>query len=454
MLRTIAYAALAAVALAATAQAQAPQRLPRVDYRERTLANGMRVLSVEDHSSPTVAVHIWYHVGSKDDPQGNSGFAHLFEHLMFKATKNMKDETIDRLTEDVGGMNNAFTAPDVTVYHEIVPSNYLETLLWAEADRLASLNVNEAVFRSERDVVKEEYRQRILAPPYGRLRIFTDRYSWTAHPYQRSGIGNIEELEASSLDVVRNFHTTYYRPDNATLVVLGNFDPKQLDAWVDKYFAKIPKPAAPLPRVTAKEPARTGEKRYEEYATNVPLPAIAHTYLVPALTHDDAYPLRIAEAILAGGESSRLYQSLVYQQEVAADVAAVADLREDAGLFVLRAFVASDKTVADVEKALLAEIERMRTSPVTAAELEKAKTQVLAGKLREFETNDGKAYALGEAAVMYGDPSRVNSDLERLMAVTPADVQRVMEKYLTANNRVAIIYQDESRRSAQKGEGR
>jgi zinc protease len=433
------------------ATAQTAARLPRVDYRERTLANGLRVLSVEDHSSPTVAIHVWYHVGAKDDPQGNSGFAHLFEHLMFKSTKNMKDEMMDRLTEDVGGMNNAFTAPDVTVYHEIVPSNYLETLLWAEADRLASLNVTETNFPSERDVVKEEYRQRILAPPYGRLRVFTEDHSWAAHPYKRPGIGNIEELDASSLETVRNFHKTYYRPDNATLVVVGDFDPKQFDAWVDKYFAGVPKPAAPLPRVTIKEPARTGEKRYEAYAPNVPLPAITFTYLVPSMTHDDAYPLRVAEAILAGGESSRLYQSLVYQQEVAADVSAGTDLREDAGLFIARAFVASGKEVADAEKSLSAEIDRMKTAPVTAAELDKAKTQVVAGKLREFETNDGKASALGEAAVLYGDPKRVNTDLERLMAVTAADIQRVMQKYFTNENRVVVLYQDESRKGAQKG---
>ena len=224
------------VLLGAVALASA-QKMPRMNYRERTLANGLRVLSVMDKSSPTVAINVWYHVGSKDDPDQRSGFAHLFEHIMFKATKNMKDEMMDRLTEDVGGNNNAFTADDMTVYFETVPSNYLETLLWAEADRLSGLKIVDESFKSERAVVEEEYRQSILAPPYGRFSVARTQHSYSAHPYKRPGIGNIEELEAASIENVIKFHETYYRPDNATLIVVGDFDPKQFDAWVDKYFA-------------------------------------------------------------------------------------------------------------------------------------------------------------------------------------------------------------------------
>src|SRR5438105_12351362 len=179
--------------------AGAQTKMPQMKFRERTLPNGLRVLSVVDRSSPTVAIDVWYHVGSKDDPPHRSGFAHLFEHIMFKSTKNMKSEMMDRLTEDVGGFNNAFTADDVTVYYEVVPSNYLETLIWAEADRLSGLNVDEANFKSERDVVKEEYRQSVLAPPYGRFEYLLQQKSFFQHPYKRPTIGSIEDLDATSL---------------------------------------------------------------------------------------------------------------------------------------------------------------------------------------------------------------------------------------------------------------
>src|SRR6267154_929761 len=226
----------------------AQTKMPQLKFRERTLANGLRVLSVVDKSNPTVAINVWYHVGSKDDPNARSGFAHLFEHIMFKSTKNMKSEMMDRLTEDVGGYNNAFTNDDTTVYYEVVPSNYLETLLWAEGDRLSGLNVDDANFKSERDVVKEEYRQSVLAAPYGRFEYLLQQRSFLQHPYKRPTIGSIEDLDAASLADVQAFHNTYYRPDNATLVVVGDFDQKQLDAWIDKYFAAIPKPNLPLPR--------------------------------------------------------------------------------------------------------------------------------------------------------------------------------------------------------------
>ena len=436
-------AALVVCALALTA-ARAQTRMPRVEFKERTLANGIRVLSAVDKSSPTVAIQVWYKVGSKDDPDGRSGFAHLFEHIMFKSTKNMKSEMMDRLTEDVGGMNNAFTADDVTVYYEVVPSNYLETLLWAEADRMGALNVDDPNFKSERDVVKEEFRSRVLAPPYGRLFYLMEQKSFAKHPYKRPGIGSIEELDAATLTDVQNFHSTFYRPDNATLVVVGDFDQPQLDAWVDKYLAKVPKPDKPLPRVTVKEPARTGELRSVEFGQNVPLPAVAFTYLTPPKSDADIDALRVAEVILSGGESSRLYRTLVYEQQIAQQVNAGNDLREDASLFTYLAILASEKKPEDAERALLAEIKKMQDAPVSPAELEKAKNQLVTGQLHERETNNGKALAIGDAAVLLGDPQRVNTDLARLEKVTAADVQRVMKKYMTDTNRLVIYYLPES----------
>src|SRR3954465_10579610 len=179
---------------------------PPINYRHRTLANGLEVYSIEDHATPTVAINVWYRVGSKNDPEGRSGFAHLFEHIMFKATAHMKSEMLDRLTEDVGGINNAYTHPDRTVYYEVVPSNYLQTLLWAEGERMGSLTVDEANFKSERDVVKEEYRFRVLAPTYGRFFNSIPKNSFAVHPYRRSGIGSIEELDASTVEDVIAFH--------------------------------------------------------------------------------------------------------------------------------------------------------------------------------------------------------------------------------------------------------
>ena len=438
---------------------QAQVAMPPLDFRDRTLANGLRVLSVENHSSPTVAIQVWYKVGSKDDPEGRSGFAHLFEHMMFKSTRNMKDEMMDRLTEDVGGWNNASTWDDFTNYYEVVPSNYLETLLWAESDRMASLNVDEKNFKSERAVVQEEFRARILAPPYGRLFYAIEKRSFKNHPYRRPGIGSLEELDAATLDGVRAFFRTFYRPDNATLIVVGDFEPKQLDAWVDKYFGRVPKPDQPLPRVTAKEPERTAEQRFTEYGPNVPLPAVALSYLAPPVSSDDAYALRVAESILGGGESSRLYQSLVYRQQIAQEAFVQADLREDPGLFVFGAILASGKQLADAERALLAELKRVQEEPVTQAELDKAKVQLLTNIIRERETSNGKAVALGNAAVLMGDAKRVNTDVAKLQAVSAADVQRVMKKYFTDTNRVVINYQSEpakekSGTGATKGEGR
>ena len=422
----------------------AQSSMPQIKFRERTLANGTRVLSAVDQSSPTVAIQVWYHVGSKDDPERRSGFAHLFEHIMFKATRNMKSEMMDRLTEDVGGFNNAFTNPDVTVYYEVVPSNYLETLLWAEAERLSGLTVDEPNFKSERSVVQEEFRQGVLAPPYGMLEYLIEQQSFITHPYKRSTIGSIEDLDAATLENVRAFHSTFYRPDNATLVVVGDFDPKQFDAWVDKYFGILKKPALPLPRVTVKEPERTAERRITHYGSNVPLPAIAFTYLTPPEKNADAEPLRVAATILSQGESSRLYRALIYEQQVAQSADATADLREDAGLFYFNLVLASGKKPEDGERALLAEIKKLQDALVSSAELDKAKNQLVTNELRQRETSNGKALALGSAAVLLGDPNRVNTDLSKLQAVRAADVQRVMKKYFTDANRLVIYYLPES----------
>ena len=441
---------LAIVLLAAApfAFAATPPKKPAfapINYRHRTLANGIEVYSIENHATPTVSIQVWYRVGSKNDPEGRSGFAHLFEHIMFKSTAHMKAEMLDRLTEDVGGMNNAYTHPDRTVYYEIVPSNYLQTLLWAEGERLGSLNVDEATFKSERDVVKEEFRFRVLAPSYGRFNYAITRDSFAAHPYRRPGIGSIEELDAATVPDVQAFHATFYRPDNAVVIVAGDLDPKQFDSWIDRYLGSIPKPTTAIPRVTVKEPARTEEKHFEEHGASVPLPAVALTWLIPSARSDDAEPLQIAETILSEGDSSRLYQSLVYRKQLAQSAGASANLQEDVGLFSVRAFMASGKKPEDGIAALREEIAALAAKPVTAAELEKAKNLIVTSALRQRETNDGMAGALGEAITQNHDATYVNRGLDRLEAVTAADVQRVVKKYLVDAKAVVITYTSEAK---------
>lgn len=430
-----------AFALSLTAFGQA--KITPLNIKQRTLPNGLRVVSLQEDSSPTVAIHVWYNVGSKDDPDGRSGFAHMFEHMMFKSTKNMKSEMFDRLTEDVGGYNNASTYDDFTNYYEVVPSNYLETLLWAESDRMANLNVDEANFASEREVVKEEFRFRILSQPYGRLfGQYLEKLSFTTHPYKRPGIGNLDELSAATVDDANNFYKLYYRPDNAVLIVVGDFDQAQFDAWTDKYFGRVKTNKAAIPRVTAVEPDRTEEKRYTETAPNVPFPAVVINYLAPTSKDKDIPALKIAETILAGGESSRLYQSLVYQQQIAQEASFNADIRVDRGLLYFYAIASEGKTPEELEKSLLAELKKIQVSRVTAKELAKAKNQLITRTLQEREQNDGKALAIERAVAYQGNATAVNSDIAELQAVTIADVQRVMKKYFTDKNRVVIYYQN------------
>ena len=428
------------IAALVTMSTFAQVKVAPLNIKERTLANGMRIVSVQDNSSPTVSIHVWYDVGGKNDPPGRSGFAHMFEHMMFKATKNMPNEKMDRLTEDVGGFNNASTWPDYTNYYEVVPSNHLETLLWAEADRMVNLNVDEANFASERDVVKEEYRQGVLAPPYGKLYWLLDDVTFQKHPYRRGVIGNLDELTAATREDAEKFYKAYYRPDNAVLVVVGDFDQKQFDGWVDKYLGKIPKPSGTIARVTEVEPEWTTERRINEFGPRVPFPATAIVYRAPKTTSPDIPALRLAASILSGGESSRLYQALVRTQQIAQQADLDLELNTEGGRMSFIAIGSEKGTSENLEKALLAELKKIQDSGVTAKELEKAKNQLVSGAIRTRETNDGKAIAIERAIAYLGDPKAVNEEIARLQAVTAADIQRVMKQYFKDNNRVVIYY--------------
>ncbi len=440
MRKTFANLLISLFALSASLTTFGQVKVAPLNIKERKLANGLTVVSLQDNSSPTVAIHMWYNVGSKNDPPGRNGFAHLFEHIMFKSTKNMKSEMMDRLTEDVGGFNNASTNDDFTNYYEVIPSNYLETLVWAEADRLANLTVDEPNFKSERAVVEEEYRQSVAAQPYGMFNEYIQKLSYTTHPYKRTTIGTLEDLDTATVKDVQDFHSTYYRPDNAYLIVVGDFDQKQFDEWTDKYFSRIAKPTTKIPRVTEVEPTRTKEERFAKTAPNVPFPAVAITYLGPKSTDPDIPAISVAEKILSGGESSRLYQSLVYKQQIAQEASFNLDNRIEGGLFYFLAIASEGKAAPELEKALRAELKLIQDHGITANELAKAKNQLISDAVRGREDNDRKAIAIERAIAYKGDPKAVNTTIQALQAVTAADVQRVMKKYFNDNNRVVIYY--------------
>jgi zinc protease len=411
-----------------------------IRFVDRTLANGLRAILVRDPRVPSVAINVAYRVGGKDDPPGRSGFAHLFEHLMFKGTARSGPETIDRLTEDVGGFNNAFTTEDITNYYEVIPSNHLERLLWAEADRLAALVVNEDNFTTEREVVIGEYDQRVLAEPYGMLDELVNREAYAVHPYRRGVIGSPAELNAASLDDVVAFHATYYRPDNAILVVAGDLDPDSTMEWVERYFGSIAAPSPAIPRVTAVEPEQTTERSYEYRAANVPLPAAEEAYHIPDAAHPDAAALDVLETLLGAGRSSRLYTSLVYDKQLASSTYAVADLREQPGLFGVRVTCARGVELTRARAALEAELDRARTQPPDEVEIERVRTQIASTLVRSRQTNNGVALTVVRAATERGDPELVNGDLARYLAVTADDVLRVARTYLRPENRTVVEY--------------
>ena len=440
--------AVAALALLsgapALAQAQsAPPagiEVPPLGFVKRTLPNGMDVYTSRDTTTSNVTVQVWYRVGSKDDPQDRSGFAHLFEHLMFKATKDFPDETFDRLTEDVGGNNNAFTSDDVTAYHETIPANHLERLVFAEASRLSSLVVDESVFESERDVVKEEYRQGVLANPYGRMRLFLPMLIFQQSPYRRSTIGSIENLDAATIEDVRRFHATYYRPDNAVMIVAGNFDQAELDGWIDRYMAPIANPDRPLPANDASEPEPTGPREMTVHAPNVPLPAVVLAWPTVPYGNPDRAALTVLDGILSTGESSRLYRSLVYDQQIAAQATSSPDFSQQAGYLSATAIMAGGETAETGIAALSAEIARFRDEPVTAAELTEAKNELVADALRGRETVEDRASVLGWTLINTNDASVADREIAEIQAVTAADVQRVARHYLTDQRRVTLRY--------------
>ena len=414
--------------------------LDPLPFRERVLANGLRAITLEDHRSATVSVNVAYRVGGKDDPPGRSGFAHLFEHLMFKGTKRTGAETIDRLTEDVGGFNNAFTTEDYTNYYEVVPSNYLETILWAEADRLSGLIVDADNFETEREVVIGEYDQRILAEPYGMLDELVTRQAFALHPYGRGVIGDPENLRAAKLEDVRAFHATYYRPDNATLIVVGDFETARADEWIDAYFGSIPQPDSPIPRVEAVEPAQVSERRLAYQSANAPLPALALNWHIGNACAAELPTLDLIETVLGTGKSSRLYRSLVYEHQVATSVWAGADWTEQPGLFTIRAIATAGAEIARIESLIEEQIEAILTRAVAEEELEKAKVQLYAMNVRSLTTYNEIAQTIGRSALVRGSARLLDDDVARYVAVDAGSLQAIAKETFRRENRCVVEY--------------
>jgi len=423
--------------------------VPPMDFQHRQLPNGLQVYTVRDTHTPNVAVQVWYKVGSKDDPKGRSGFAHLFEHLMFKATRDMPEGTFDRLTEDVGGTNNASTNADYTEYHEVVPANYLQPILWAEAERMGSLVVDDAAFRSERNVVEEELRQRVLAEPYGELfyRLMPE-VSFTVSPYGRPTIGSIADLDTATLADVQAFHAVWYRPDNAVLVVVGNFEPDQLNGWIDQYFGKLQRPAWPMPPQPPAEPAPHQARIWAAYEPNTPLPAVLFTYLAPPAGGRDTPALEVADQILGGGDSSRLHQALVYRDQIAQSVMTLLEPRQQPGAYGVGMILNPGVSLDRAQTALLAQVDGMRTRPATAEELARAKNQLVTQILLNRETANGKAGELAAAVVLYGDADEVNREVAEIEKVTAADVQRIAQTYWINPTRGEIRYESDAAKPA------
>ncbi|HQR36979.1 MAG TPA: pitrilysin family protein [Blastocatellia bacterium] len=448
--RLIAGLAAAGIVLGLTTVTRAQQtiRPPRLEIVQFTLPNGLRVVALEDHSAPIVNVQVWYHVGSRDERPGRTGFAHLFEHLMFKGSANVKPQEHAQRISDMGGILNAGTNFDYTFYWETVPSNGLEQVLWLESDRMATLLVDQANLDSERQVVIEELRLRVENPPYGRLGQIVFDTAFTKHSYKWMPIGSKADLDAATLEDVRAFHDTYYKPNNATIVVVGDFNLAALKASTSKYFGEIPKGTTAIPRPAQPEPAQTAERRVTNYDSKTPLPAAILAYHVPGQGDPDTYPLEVASRILSGGDSSRLYQRMVYEKQVALQASGSSFFLEDSGLFFFFAVMNAGKEASVGEAELVAEIDRLKNEPVTAAELEKAKTTLIAEVATGRLTNQEKADAIGAAATVLNNPAYVNEELPRYQSVTAADIQRVARKYLTVENRSVIYMLPESMRPA------
>jgi zinc protease len=437
MMRRVGLLLVLGLAVEVFVPVQAAVRPPKLQYQMTTLGNGLRVILSEDHSTPIVHVSVWYHVGSKNEKPGRTGISHLFEHMMFKGSKNVEPESHTSIIASVGGRSNAYTTEDETVFWQTLPAHYLPLALWLEADRMATLRIDEDVFKREREVVKEERRLRIENQPYGRLQEIIYDHAFAVHPYKHPVIGSMADLEAASIDDVREFHETYYVPQNATLTIVGDFDSAQALQEVTQYFGRVPKARHPVPRDIPKEPEQLKERRaVVEEAW--PLPAVVVAYHVTYDGHPDAYPLHIAAKIMSDGESARIPRELVYKKRLALTAFGSGNITEDPNLFYSVAIVQPGQTPEAAERALIEEFEKMASEPVLETELQRAKNQFARDYIISRESDQDKALQLAHAAVIHNDITTADGEFDIFMHVTRDDVQRVARTYFTPANRVVL----------------
>ncbi|MEK6674454.1 MAG: pitrilysin family protein [Planctomycetota bacterium] len=412
------------------------------DFQRKVLDNGLTVVSLEDHSCPIVAVQVWYQVGSKDEDPKRQGFAHMFEHMMFRGTDVLTPEKHFEYVRQSGGDCNAYTSFDNTTYVNDLPSNQLELALWLEAERMAFLKIDDESFYKERAVVEEERRLRSMNTPYGMVPERLLPAIFTQHPYQWTPIGQIPHLRAATIDELQGFWDKYYVPANATLVVVGDVTHSQVQSMAEKYFGWIPKMPVP-PRVTTKEPPQKEARTITIPEKKGPVPIVGLVYRGVSQDHPDALPLEMLMTIVGGGESSRLYRDLVKERQIAQMAVGGAFSLQDDGLLgagaVLMPWGNKEKAIAGIREHL----QKVRDEPVTPRELDKAKNQFLSRAVTESLTVASKAQVLGGYQVLEGDAERANKHLERIRAVTIADLQRVSQTYLTEQRETMATVQPE-----------
>ena len=412
----------------------------RIPFETYTLPNGLTVILSVDRTTPTVAVNVWYHVGSKNELPGRTGFAHLFEHIMFTGSGHVPYGLHDKLTEGVGGSNNGTTSNDRTTYFEIVPSNYLESALWLESDRMGFLldKLDIVKLNAQRDIVKNERRQGVDNQPYGRVNEILSQTTYPAsHPYSWDVIGSMADLSAASEEDTKNFFRLYYAPNNAIVAIVGDFDAAQAKPWVSRYFGDIPR-GKPVARPSAPPVTLASEQRLL-YEDRVQVPRLYIQWPTVGEKNEDQYALAVLGAILAGPRTTRLTKALVYDQQAAASVSAYQGSNEDVGEFRIMIVPRPDHTLTNLEGAADAVIEKLKSEGPTDEEIRKALAGEELAFMRGLESNLGKAMVLCDGAGFHGDAGRFRTDYQKSQAVTAADVRRVANKYLTSGRVVLSV---------------
>ncbi|MBJ6117739.1 insulinase family protein [Pontibacter sp. BT310] len=424
---------------ATSAAALAQTQGNKIEFTEYTLPNGLHVILHKDNSTPNVAVSVLYHVGSKNEVKGRTGFAHFFEHLMFEGTENIDRGQYMGMVQAAGGSLNANTSFDRTYYYELLPSNQVALGLWMEAERMKGAKVDETGVETQRKVVQEEKRMRVDNQPYGTILENTFGLAYKEHPYKITPIGTFEDLNSAKIEEFRDFYKTFYVPNNATLSIAGDINIDDTKKMIEQYFGSIPKGTKAIPRPTIKEPKQTEERRKIVY-DNIQLPAVIQAYHIPAQGTPDHYALSMLTTLLSGGESARLPKALVDKQQKAVAALSVPFPTEDPGLFLTYAIASVGTNAQDLEDAMNVEIERVKTEPLSDKEFQKLRNQIESQFVQQNSTVAGRAENLANYHVYYKDANLINTEIDRYMKVTKEDIQRVAKEYLTKDNRVVLHY--------------